>query len=305
MDLSLRDLRYFEMAAETEHLARAAESVARSQPALTKAIRRLEAAVDAPLFERAGRGVKLTPVGQVLLQEARRLRASAEQALRHVTDFSQGAAGLVRIGSGTVTVSGVLPRVCSLLLAEAPAAQVQIEVGPTMELLERLRERKVDIVLGLLPPGADPELVCQPIVTEDVVIAARRGHPVFREGRITFEALLAHRWVLPTVAAPSRQWLDALFATRGLPRPQVQIEANSIPLLPQLIAGTDLLSFVSRHAIGRERPARLREVPLAAAVLRRPLGVSYRSGGYLSPVAQRLIALLRQEADAVVPADYQ
>ncbi len=306
MDLNLRDLRYFEIAAETEHLASAANAIARSQPALSKAIRRLEQTVGGSLFEKAGRGVRLTATGRVLLQEARRLLASADEALRHVSDFSQGAAGLVRIGSGTVTVSALLPKVCRMLLIEAPRAEVNIEVGPSMDLIHRLRQQKLDIVLGLLPPKSDTSLVGHMIAIDDVVVAARAGHPVFRSKAVTLADLLKYEWVLPSLQAPSRQWIDTLFESYELPKPHVQVEANSVPLLPQLIAGTDLLSFISRHEVGLHSQARLKEVPLHAAVLRRELGVSYRADGYLSPVAKRLMILLEQEAvDAAAVAQSQ
>lgn len=300
MELNLRDLRYFEIAAEAENLGRAAESIARSQPALTKAIRRLQQTVGAPLFEKAGRGVKLTPVGEVLLQEARQLRVSADEALRHVADFSQGVAGLVRIGSGTVTVGALLPKVCRLLLAQAPRAEVVIELGASFDLLDKLRRKELDLVVGLLPPERDTELARHPLAVDEVVVAARSGHPVFASRRGGLASLLEYPWVLPSPQAPSRQWLEASFAERGLPPPRVQIEANSIPLLPQLIAGTNLLSFVSRHTIATERRARLREVRPSLLMLRRELGVTSRAGGYLSPVAQRLLALLQQEAQALL-----
>lgn len=300
MELNLRDLRYFEMAAQTENLGRAAEAIARSQPALTKAIRRLEQTVGGPLFEKAGRGVRLTPVGRILLEEARQLRVSADEALRHVADFSQGLAGLVRIGSGTVTVGALLPRVCRLLLKQAPEAQVSIEVGASLDLLEQLRQKQLDLVVGLLPPERDTDFRRHPIAVDEVVVAARSSHPVFKSRRGGLEALLDYPWVLPKPEAPSRQWLDTAFIERGLPPPRVQIEANSIPLLPQLIAGTDLLSFVSRRTIASERAARLREVKPSLLMLRRELGVSSRSVGYLSPVASRLLGLLQQEVPALL-----
>lgn len=305
MELSLRDLRYFEIAAQTETLGRAAETIARSQPALTKAIRRLEQTVGGPLFEKAGRGVRLTPIGQVLLEEARQLRASADEALRHVADFSQGVAGHVCIGSGTVSVGALLPRVCRLLLAQAPKVQVSIEVGASFDLLEQLREKQLDLVVGLLPPEKDASLQRHPLTVDEVVVAGRSSHPIFKARRIELEMLLDYPWVLPKPQAPSRQWLEGAFASRGLPQPTVQIEANSIPLLPQLIAGTNLLSFVSRHTIATERTARLREVPPSLLMLRRELGVSSRRGGYISPAAQRLLELLQQEVPALFTGEYK
>jgi DNA-binding transcriptional LysR family regulator len=300
MDLNLRDLRYFETAARSEHLGRAAETIARSQPALTKAIRRLEQTVGGPLFEKAGRGVRLTPVGQVLLEEARQLRVSADEALRHVADFSQGLAGLVRIGSGTVTVGALLPKVCRLLLAEAPQAQVNIELGASLDLLEQLRQKQLDLVVGLLPAEKDPDFVRHPLAVDEVVVAARSGHPIFKARRASLEMLLEHPWVLPKPEMPSRQWLDAAFTSRGLPAPRVQIESNSVPLLPQLIAGTNLLTFVSRLSVAAQRRARLREVQPSLLLLRRELGVTSRRVGYLSPVARRLLGLLQQEVPALL-----
>lgn len=302
MSLNLRDLRYFEIAAQTENLGRAAEAIARSQPALTKAIRRLEQTVGGPLFEKAGRGVRLTPVGQVLLEEARQLRVTADEALRHVADFSQGVAGHVRIGSGTVSLGALLPKVCRMLLGEAPQAQVNIEVGASFDLLELLRQKQLDLVVGLLPPERDPDFVRHPIAVDEVVVAARNSHPVFKSRRIGLETLLEYPWVLPQPEAPSRQWLEAAFSTRGLPAPRVQVEANSIPLLPQLIAGTNLLSFISRRTIATERSARLREVRPSLLMLRRELGVTSRGAGYLSPVARRLLVLLQQQVPAMLPA---
>jgi len=221
------------------------------------------------------------------------LRVAADEAVRHVADVSRGLTGLVRIGSGTVTVDALLPQVCRLLLAQAPEAQVSIEVGPSIELLEKLRRKEFDLVVGLVPPAKDLALERHTLAVDEVVVAARMGHPVFKPRRVTMDMLLEYPWVLPSPAAQSRQWLDAAFASRGLQAPRVQIESNSIPLLPQLIAGTNLLSFVSRHAIGSERRAQLQEVMPSLLMLRRELGVTSRASGYLSPLARRLIALLR------------
>lgn len=302
MELNLRDLRYFEAAADAESLGRAAEAIARSQPALTKAIHRLEQAVGGPLFEKAGRGVRLTPIGHVLLEEARRLRVSADEAVRHIADFSQGLAGSVRIGSGTVSIAALLPRVCRLLLMQAPQAQLSIELGASLDLLEQLREKQLDLVVGLLPPPEDAAFSRHVLAVDHVVAVGHRDHPVFRRRRPTLQDLLQYGWVLPKPDAPSRQWLDRAFSSRGLPPPRVQVEANSIPLLPTLIEGTDLLGFVSRHAIESQRDKRLREIHIPELVHKRELGVSSRMDGYLSPVARRLIDLLNSEVPALLSA---
>lgn len=297
MDIQLRDLKYFEAVADAGHLGQAADKLGRTQPALTKAVQRLEEAFGSALFERRGRGIQLTAVGEVLLARARLLRGATEEALREVSDFAKGNAGHVRIGSGPIAADHVLPEVCNLLLAEAADTRIDITVAPSMALRERLREGGIDLLIGLMPEN-DPAFVTHSIVEDVVVVAASPQHPVFGMPRVTLKSLLQWRWVLPADPIPSRQWLDAAFQSRGLPLPTVQVNANSIPLLPRLISRTEMLSFLSRHTLGAPgREGTLREVPLKETTLRRRLGVTYRKEGYLSPAARRLVTLLRSEGE--------
>src|SRR6218665_2521460 len=78
--MDLRDLRYFETIASLQHMGKASEQLHRTQPALTSCIRRLEADCGAPLFERSGRGIRVSPAGKVLLKWAQRLRFDVEDA---------------------------------------------------------------------------------------------------------------------------------------------------------------------------------------------------------------------------------
>lgn len=297
MDIQLRDLKYFEAVAELGHVGQAADKLGRTQPALTKAIQRLEAAFESELFERKGRGIQLTPVGEVLLARARMLRGAADEALREVGDFAKGNAGHVRIGSGPIAAEHVLPELCNLLLGEAPATTIDITVAPSLVLRERLKEGSLDLLIGMMAEE-DDALVSHAIVEDVVVVVASRGHPVFDLPRVTLKSLLGWHWVLPSTSIPSRQWLDAAFQSHGLPKPSAQIGANSIPLLPRLIAKTELLSFLSRHTLN-EHAQVLSEVPLKEATLRRKLGVTYRRHGYLSPAALRLLALLQERGEAL------
>ncbi len=298
MNVNLRDLAYFETVAELGHLGQAADRLGRSQPALSKCLRRLEEDFGAPLFSRAGRGIQLTSVGEVLLARARLLRGASEEAMREVSDFAKGHAGHVRIGSGPIAADHVLPTLCELLLKEAPGTTIDIAVGPSMVLREQLREGEIDLLIGLMPT-MDPVFETHPIADDVAVVATSPDHPVFELPEITVASLLAYGWVLPAPSIPSRQWLDSVFQSRGLPLPSAQITANSIPLLPALILRTGLLSFVSRRTLhsggqnGQNGQGMLREVALADTTLHRTLGVTHRRGAYLSPAARRLVSLLK------------
>jgi DNA-binding transcriptional LysR family regulator len=297
MDLHLRDLKYFEAVASLSHMGQAGLQLGRTQPTLSKSIQRLEEGFGSPLFVRDGRGIRLTPVGEVLLARARLLLGSVDEALREVTDFALGHSGHVRIGSGPVAADHLLPELCKLALADGKGTTISIVIGPSLELRDQLRAGKLDILIGLTAEG-DPDLVSSPIVEDVVVVAANRTHPVFR-AKVTMEALLGYSWALPSATIPSRQWLDSAFASHGLALPHVQIEAGSIPLLPRMIEQTDLLSFVSRFTLASYRGRALREVKLPETTLRRTLGAVCRREGYLSPAAMRIMDLLRSRGQAL------
>ena len=79
--------------------------------------------------------------------------------------------------------------------------------------------------------------------------------------------------------------------------PRVQIEANSIPLLPGLIERTSLLSFTARETLEfGNNMQHLREVVVDGTTMKRTIGCSVRSGGYLSPAAQAMVQMLRDSS---------
>ena len=118
--MDLRDLRYFETIAELQHLGRASARLHRTQPALTSSIRRLEADCGTALFEKSGRGIRLTEAGKVLLKWAQRMRFDEEDAKRELQSIAAGMAGSVRIGIVPTAAQFLLPPVARQLLKEAP-----------------------------------------------------------------------------------------------------------------------------------------------------------------------------------------
>jgi DNA-binding transcriptional LysR family regulator len=295
MELDLRDLRYFQTIAELGSLGRAATHLGRSQPALTKCIRRLELSLEATLFERKGRGLKLTPVGEMLLTQARRLRGAADSSAREVQEFARGSVGRVRLGCGPITAETLLSSVCHIILTQGSGITLEITIGMNFDLREQLRRGALDLIIGLVQEHDNNEdYIAHPMIDDVVVVSAAETHPVFANPEPKLEDLLRYSWVLPITQVASRKWLDSVFASRGLPPPRAQIEANSIPMLPATIAGTELLYFVSRHTLARRAAEGLKEVRLEATTLRRQLGLIYPRSP-LVPAVSRTIELLRRE----------
>ena len=291
--MDLRDLRYFETIAELQHLGRASARLHRTQPALTTSIRRLEADCGTALFEKAGRGIRLTEAGRVLLKWAQRMRFDLEDAQRELQAIGSGLVGHVRLGIVPTAAQFLLPSVARQLLEEAPGVTLRTVVALVDVLKPQLRAGELDLMVateGTVEPGWESRLLAE----DAIVVAASARHPVFRQ-RVTLEDLTGHAWALQPPGAPTRDWLDHTFDHAGLPRPRVQVETTMLLMLPTLIVQTGLLSFISRHHLqGRSRIPGLKEVPVQGATMQRRLVVTHRANSFLSPAAQRLLTLFEQ-----------
>ncbi|MGN5477064.1 LysR family transcriptional regulator [Cupriavidus basilensis] len=167
--------------AQTGGLRASAQVLNVSQPALTKALRQLEEEFGAALVLRTPKGVRLTPAGELLA-------ARAGNAVRELERAREEVAWHLRHAQAQVTV-GVSP-VAAILLAPGAVArfgarwpQVRLRVRDTLypRALEQVRAGELDVALGPLPTeGAGRDLLVQPLFDSQIVIAARRSHPLAR-----------------------------------------------------------------------------------------------------------------------------
>lgn len=298
-ELDLRDLRYFEVIAETGHVGRAAQRLHRSQPALTGSVRRLESALGAALFEKAGRGIRLTAAGQALAERARALRLATEDTVREIGELGAGIAGQVRIGVLPTLARFLMPPLCREFLQDTPRVTLRIVIAQNDVLASLIAAGDVDLVLTTAIRTSS-DLVNYPVFDDDAVVIASRTHPVLRRRKVKLADLLDYRWVLAPPSVGTRQWLERVFLEHGLPSPQVQIETNLILMMPSLINQTELLTFTSRRHVDRDNGgSSLREVKLKETTMRRRFDLVHRRDSYLSPAVRRLVKLLQTRGSAL------
>jgi DNA-binding transcriptional LysR family regulator len=296
MNLQMRDLLYFAKVAELGHLGRASQALHITQPALSKCIDRLEETYGADLFERRGRGIRLTDAGQLLYERSLLIERTLDETHRQISSLGKGLAGLVRVGAAATVAEFVMPTVCRLLQQEAPAVVIELQIGMNDVLHESLRKRLLDVVVGPLSTH-DEELVAIPISTDQVVVAVSATHPLAGK-HASLEDMCGYGWVLPAQSVATRQWLERVFASRGLPLPRAAVMTSSIAAVPRLIAETGLLSFISRRNLdeGRFTP-RLVEVFNPDTTMTRNFGVVHRTDPYLSPATQRFIQIVQAQSE--------
>ncbi|GAS91856.1 LysR family transcriptional regulator [Mycolicibacterium brisbanense] len=176
VDMELRHLRYFAAVAETCHFGQAADQLHVAQPALSYAIRQLEAELDVTLFNRTTRQVELTAAGEFLQTEAARILGGVDDAVRGVRRIAAGRSGLIRLGlTGTAAFSH-LPRIARVVKRELPDVALEIRADMlTPDQCDALRAGALD--LGVLrPPAVGADVQLRTIEVEPLILAVSVDH---------------------------------------------------------------------------------------------------------------------------------
>jgi LysR family hydrogen peroxide-inducible transcriptional activator len=173
--LSLRDLDYAVAVADLRHFGRAAERCGVSQPGLSAQLAKLEARLGAPLFERAGRRVLLTPFGEEMVRRARQVLAEARGLVEAARSWSGLLSGPLAVGAIQTLGPYLFPHILKPLRERYPAVELRLEEGRTEGLLRDLREGRLDCVLLALPVEGEG-LAAAPLFFEPFRLACPAGH---------------------------------------------------------------------------------------------------------------------------------
>jgi DNA-binding transcriptional LysR family regulator len=257
--MELRHLRYFAAVAETCHFGQAAEQLHVAQPALSYAIRQLEAELDVTLFNRTTRQVALTAAGEYLRDEAARVLGGVDDAVRGVRRIAAGRTGLMRLGlTGTATFSH-LPRIARVVKAELPGVALEIHADMLTPMqCEQLRTGALD--LGVLrPPAVGDGIALQTIEVESLVLAVAVDHRLSVEPVVSLSDLRSE----PFVAYASRESAvnDAVLRACR--------QAGFVPHREYTAPGTAVLLALVAAGLGvAVVPASVRALPLDGVVFR-------------------------------------
>jgi len=157
--MELRQLRYFVAVAEELHFRRAAERLYVAQPAVSEQVRKLEAELGVRLFDRTNRRVAITEAGAALLEEGRRVLAQADTAQLAARNARERAGAKLRIGYLPDSLPASVPRALAHLGLAAPRIDVSAESGAAVRLIQRVRDRELDVAVAGLPAATSGLLV--------------------------------------------------------------------------------------------------------------------------------------------------
>ena len=295
--MELRHLRYYIAVADALNFTRAAEKLHVAQPALSKQVHDLEDEIGVDLFRRSQRGVTITAEGKLFLDEARRIVAAAEEAVKKTQALARGEFGELNIGYATTPTMEILPPALAAFQSAAPQVAVHLHDLAGNEICDGLRAGELEIGVSVRPREKTMHgLVFELLRTYSLSIAMSPKHPLAKSRSVSVASLLEH----PLITYCKRDYedyhtmLESVFHAHGrMPKPALEVDgSNTLIAAVESGRGIAVVNSIFHYASG----TRLKLRPLAGNESIVEVGIVTAKEGDVTPAGEKFCKHLRLAA---------
>ncbi|WP_028594078.1 LysR family transcriptional regulator [Paenibacillus assamensis] len=230
-------------------LNQAAKRLNISQPALSRQIGRLEQELDVQLFNRQGKRLELTKVGQMTYEFALDIRSRQLNFMKSIAAYKSEGLSTVTIGASLTTLQTTLPLFVEVFMQQCPDAQLKAVTGKTHEIISYVREKQVDF--GLVADAIKEQgLVSIPLLSDHLMLVIPRTH----EMALLEQWKMAHLHALPMVLFSHGTWyrklIDDLFRKHRV-MPDIRMEIDSFEAIIRLLSTTQAVALLPKSYLRR------------------------------------------------------
>ena len=292
--MEIHQLRYFIAVADEGSFSRAAAKVRVAQPSLSQQIRKLEAEVGQPLFDRLPRSVVLTEAGRCLIDYARQILASIGDARRCVDELKGEVAGALAVGAISTIAPYVLPELVVTFQKHYPQVTLEIVEDVTAGITRRIEAGELDVALASTCPQS-PTLRRESLASEPLLALVPEGHPLAKKTMVELDDLKSQRFLLLHEMHCLSQQVNHLLESRRL-RPEIALAGSQLSTIANMVAASIGVSIVPQLMVKHYATPGCVSLPFAPPVPERELNLLYNPLRFQSKAA----AAFRQEAAAAL-----
>jgi LysR family transcriptional activator of glutamate synthase operon len=303
--VDLTQLTYFQAAARHEHFTRAAEAVNVAQPALSRQIHNLELELGIRLFDRVGRGVKLTAAGRSILPRVERVLAEINGIRADVRLLSNLEGGTVALGFLHSIGAHLLPGVLAAFRALHPHVGFTLHEGSRSELEERVRHGELDLAITSPLPELGKDLTGMQLLRDELVAALPPHHRLARRDEVELAQLADEEFIFLGESFGELRTITRRACEAAGFEPRVTFEAEGLATMRGLVGaglGVALLPQLASRVHDEGAPAPVFR-PLVGAPAHRIIGVIRHADRAPAPAAAAFAELLIARFRAMQPGE--
>ncbi|MFM0035571.1 LysR substrate-binding domain-containing protein [Paraburkholderia strydomiana] len=272
----------------------AADSLHVTQTAITQRLRKLEAFLGVTLIERTTRSMALTEIGRSFLPQARRLLGELADALVEIRETGTARRGDVSMACVPTVGVQYLPRILQAYAARYPHNRIKILDHASAAVEEAVLRREVEFGISIAR-DPHPDLVNVPLTVDRYVLICDQDHPLAKRRRMAWRQLHAYALIFAGEVSGNRALLDGALETSGLALRsfyEVQRSSTAVGLVAQGVGA----AVVPALALQKGAYPTVRMIELTQPVVSRTLVLVARKTAQLSPAAQALYDMIREQA---------
>lgn len=288
--MDLYALQVFRAVAHEKSFSRAAAKLSRTQPAVSLAVQRLESAVGATLIDRSGKELRLTDVGTLVLDYARRFDNLGDELRGALTELRDNAAGRLIIGANESTTLYLLSHI-PRYRRRYPRVLVQVRRSQSSRLPAQIIEGDLELGVISYEPG-DDRLASRVIYTDHLAFVVAPTHRLARRKSVSISELGMETFIAHNVVSPYREVLVREFQRLKVPLHR-DVEMPTVEAIRKLVQRNEGVAFLPRMCVEEEiAQGSLREVQVKELNIERKINLVYPAHRTLSHAAQAFLALL-------------
>ncbi|WP_029049376.1 LysR family transcriptional regulator [Cupriavidus sp. amp6] len=251
---TFRQLNAIDAVARLGGVSRAAEELHLTQPTVSLQLRLLEQATGTPLVQRVGRGMQLTPAGEVIAGYAGQMLRLWRDAVEEVAALKGDQAGTLRVGAIT-TAEYLLPPMLVAFTGQRPEVKIKLSVGNREEIIRMLAMHEIDLAIIGRPPS-DVRTHATPFAKHPMAFIAAPDHPLMSRRNLSLKDLLNANLLVRERGSGTRNTVERLFKEAGHRLP-LGSELSSNAAIKRMVAAGLGVAFLSLHACTLEFQAGL------------------------------------------------
>lgn len=290
--MDINQLEVLVTVARERSFSRAAEVLGRTQPAISQAIRRLEAEVGERLFDRSSKDGTLTFAGEILVDYARQmlnLRYSAQTALVEMRDLHSGK---VTISANEHTVFFLLP-VIAEFRRQHPKIKIEVQRGVASRIPKQITAREVELGVISFTPH-DETLRSVPVMNDELTLVVSPKHRFAGKESVSIKDLGNETFVAHNELSPYRQKVIESFEEYNTPL-NISVELPSLEAIKKLVEIGVGIALVPRLSAKSEiADGRLIGLSVKEMMLERQLNIVYRRNSELSHAAKAFLEIAQE-----------
>lgn len=286
-------LQTFREVAVRQSFTRAAEELGYAQSSVTMQIQKLEKAYEVKLFERYGRGLRLTSAGEELLKIAVQMLDLYQESKEKLA--KQGG-GTLSIGTIDSLASYFLPPWIQHIRQQYPDLAIRLQPDREALIINKVREGEVDIGLILENKPSDPTLGWIKIKEEPLVLIANPNHPLAALSNIQLEQLIGVEWIMAEDSCNYRIMLEKVLRTHGISY-RIGLELGNPEAIKRCVRVGSGISLLPRMAAEEEiQRGELVVLPFAHPDIRLDLHMVIHPKKWMSHALSDFIEMLKSSS---------